>query len=193
MEKVNVTCRLEKKDVAFLDLLAGIIDCDRGHLINKAVAEYIALQRWQIGEIEKAIAEADAGDFAAANEVGNYLRSIPRLKVRWLSSAVRSLRKIRLRMDQDSAVAPQEAAFRIERAVRWLGEHPRSGRQGTVPGTRELVVPGSGYMLVYRLARPEVHVLAVFRTQRDDLNTHRITHFQKTMQVSCKPGMNAER
>lgn len=69
MEKVNVTCRLPAEDVAFLDKLAGTLDRDRSYLIKTAVADYIALHRWQIEEIERAIQEADAGDFATDEEV----------------------------------------------------------------------------------------------------------------------------
>jgi RHH-type rel operon transcriptional repressor/antitoxin RelB len=69
MQKVNVTCRLDKGDVAFLDKLAQVTDRDRSYLIKKAVAEYIDLQRWQIEEVEKAIGEADAGQFATDKEV----------------------------------------------------------------------------------------------------------------------------
>ena len=69
MEKVNVTIRMDADEVAFLDKLAGINDRDRSYLIKQAVSEYIALQRWQLEEIEKALQEADAGEFATEKEV----------------------------------------------------------------------------------------------------------------------------
>ena len=65
MDKVNITCRLAADDVAFLDKLAVTMDRDRSYLIKKAVAEYIALHRWQIDEVERALHEADACDFAS--------------------------------------------------------------------------------------------------------------------------------
>ena len=69
MEKVNVTCRLDAKDVAFLDKLAEVTERDRSYLIKKAVAEYISVQKWQIEDIEEAIKEADEGKFASDKEV----------------------------------------------------------------------------------------------------------------------------
>jgi predicted transcriptional regulator len=69
MEKVNVTCRLDAKDVAFLDKLAGSMERDRSYLIKKAVSEYIALHKWQIEEVERALAEAEAGNFASDKDV----------------------------------------------------------------------------------------------------------------------------
>ena len=38
-------------------------------IIEEAVQRYIEQQRWQIGEIRKAIAEADRGEFASDDEV----------------------------------------------------------------------------------------------------------------------------
>lgn len=72
MEKVNVTIRMDAEEVAFLDKLAGITDRDRSYLIKQAVSEYIALQRWQVEEIEKALLEADAGEFATEKEVKRF-------------------------------------------------------------------------------------------------------------------------
>lgn len=68
-ERLNVTCRLAPDDVAFLDKLAEAMDRDRSYLIKQAVSEYISLHRWQIDEIEQAIKEAEAGDFATDAEV----------------------------------------------------------------------------------------------------------------------------
>ncbi len=69
MEKVNVTIRMDADEVAFLDKLAGLTDRDRSYLIKQAVSEYIALQRWQVEEIEQALREADAGLLASEKDV----------------------------------------------------------------------------------------------------------------------------
>lgn len=62
MEKVNVTCRLNADDVAFLDTLGAQLERDRSYLIKQAVAKFIAEQRWQVEEVKRAMAEADAGN-----------------------------------------------------------------------------------------------------------------------------------
>jgi predicted transcriptional regulator len=69
MKKVNVTVRLEKDAVEFLDTLGQSLDRDRSYLIKEAVQSYISLHRWQIEEITKAIAEADAGGVASEKEM----------------------------------------------------------------------------------------------------------------------------
>lgn len=61
MEKVNVTCRLNSDDVAFLDALGAQLDRDRSYLIKQAVARFIVEQRWQVEEVQRTMAEADEG------------------------------------------------------------------------------------------------------------------------------------
>ena len=41
----------------------------RSYLINRAMEEYITREAWQIAEIKKALAEADAGDFATEEDM----------------------------------------------------------------------------------------------------------------------------
>jgi predicted transcriptional regulator len=74
MERVSITCRLPIDDVEFLDSLAEAMERDRSYLIKKAVEEYIETQRWQLEEIRKSIAEADAGKFASKLEVESIFR-----------------------------------------------------------------------------------------------------------------------
>ena len=64
-----VTVRMDAEKRAALDTLARALKRDRSFLINEAVDDYLAVQRWQIAEIEKGLREADAGDFASDAEV----------------------------------------------------------------------------------------------------------------------------
>lgn len=47
-----------------------------------------------------------------------------------------------------------------------LAKHPKLGKQGTIPGTRELI-PHEGYRLVYELEQETVWVLALVSTSRE--------------------------
>ena len=69
MEKSNVTVRLEADKIALLDQLAKADDRDRSYLIKVAIDQYLAYHQWRIEEIKKAVAEADAGDFASDEEM----------------------------------------------------------------------------------------------------------------------------
>lgn len=50
-----------------------------------------------------------------------------------------------------------------------LTDFPAMGRSGWLPGTRELVVPGLPYIIIYRIERTgdTVTILAVFHGARD--------------------------
>lgn len=76
--KVNVTVRLDQDTVAFLDKLAEAEDRDRSYLIKQAVANFVQLHRWQIEEIKKAVAEADAGQFLTDEESAAFMEELGR-------------------------------------------------------------------------------------------------------------------
>ncbi|MGM3306343.1 CopG family ribbon-helix-helix protein [Anabaena sp. WFMT] len=69
MSKENITFRIDSNKKAALDALAKGINRDRSYILNEAVAAYLEIYQWQIEEIQKGIAEADAGDFASDEEV----------------------------------------------------------------------------------------------------------------------------
>jgi predicted transcriptional regulator len=72
MEKSNVTVRLDNQTIAQLDHFAASVDRDRSYLIKEAIDNYLDLKQWQADEIRKAIAEADAGEFASQEEVEQF-------------------------------------------------------------------------------------------------------------------------
>ncbi len=64
-----LTLRLESRLKRQLDKLAQATHRSRSYLAAEAIREYVALNAWQIAEIEKAVAEADRGEFASEQEV----------------------------------------------------------------------------------------------------------------------------
>ncbi|MFM5901212.1 MAG: CopG family ribbon-helix-helix protein [Dolichospermum sp.] len=69
MSKENITFRIDSSKKAAIDALAKGINRDRSYILNEAVNAYLEMYQWQIEEIQKGIAEADAGDFATDEEV----------------------------------------------------------------------------------------------------------------------------
>jgi predicted transcriptional regulator len=69
MSKENITFRIDSDQKAALDAIAAGMNRDRSYVLNEAVATYLEMYQWQIKEIQKGIAEADAGDFASDEEV----------------------------------------------------------------------------------------------------------------------------
>jgi addiction module RelE/StbE family toxin len=81
------------------------------------------------------------------------------MKVRWLREALRNLDREVAYIADDDPQAAQRVAKRILGAVEKLSSHPNIGRPGRVPGTRELVVSGTSYIIPYRVRRQSVEVL----------------------------------
>lgn len=72
-DSVTMTIRLDSKIKHRLDRLAKVTRRSRSYLAAEAVQEFVALNEWQIREIENAVAEADASDFASDEEVRTVL------------------------------------------------------------------------------------------------------------------------
>jgi toxin ParE1/3/4 len=89
------------------------------------------------------------------------------MKVRWLTNALNGLVTVRVRLAEENPRAARNVADRIERSVSRLAEFPASGPEGTVQGTREVVVTGLPYVLVYRVVGSEVHILRLFHQKQD--------------------------
>jgi RHH-type rel operon transcriptional repressor/antitoxin RelB len=68
-ESAVLTLRLDAKLKSRLDRLSKATQRSRSFVAAEAIREYVTLNEWQIGEIKKALGEADRGEFATAQEV----------------------------------------------------------------------------------------------------------------------------
>jgi toxin ParE1/3/4 len=91
------------------------------------------------------------------------------MKLRWLSPALAQLDGIYEHIAKSDPRAAREVFTRIRHATRHLSRFPKSGRPGQAPGTRELVVPGLPYIVVYRVTTTEVQILRAWDTRRDTI------------------------
>ncbi len=66
--KVNVTCRMEAKDVEFLDKLGESMDRDRSYVMKYAVARLRDEHEWQVEQVEQARREVAEGKFLTDEE-----------------------------------------------------------------------------------------------------------------------------
>jgi addiction module RelE/StbE family toxin len=84
------------------------------------------------------------------------------VRVRWLRRALANLLSSAAYVAERDPAAAARIAARLEAAVRELARHPAMGRPGRVAGTRELVVPGTPYVVPYRVVGEEIQILRVF-------------------------------
>jgi len=88
------------------------------------------------------------------------------VRVRWLRTALANLDAESEYIARDSPAAAARVVTAINRAVQTLSRYPAMGRPGRVTGTRELVVPGTPYILPYRVRNDAVEILRVFHGAR---------------------------
>jgi len=58
--------------------LSKSMNRSRSFVAAQAIREFVSVNEWQISEIKKGIAEADAGDFATAEEMRQTIRRLTR-------------------------------------------------------------------------------------------------------------------
>jgi len=88
------------------------------------------------------------------------------MRVRWLKTALDNLDAAAEYISRDNPSAAARVVADIWVAVQRLADFPALGRPGRVDGTRELVVPGTPYIVPYRVRGSEVQILRVFHGAR---------------------------
>jgi toxin ParE1/3/4 len=85
----------------------------------------------------------------------------------WSPEAIDDLAALRAYIEQDNPSAARRVALHIVRNVEiLLPASPMMGRPGRVPGTRELVIPRTPFIVPYRLQGDAIHILRVFHGAR---------------------------
>ena len=87
------------------------------------------------------------------------------MEVRWLEDSLADVAGI-YRYIADDPKAAGRIVERIRAAVRLLADLPHRGRPGRWPGTRELIIPGTPYIVPYRVKGDLIEILRVFHGAR---------------------------
>jgi RHH-type rel operon transcriptional repressor/antitoxin RelB len=77
-ESSVLTLRLDAKLKNKLDRLSKSMNRSRSFVAAQAIQEFVSVNEWQIGEIKKALVEADQGDFASDKEMQQTIRRLTR-------------------------------------------------------------------------------------------------------------------
>ena len=85
---------------------------------------------------------------------------------KWLRKALRNLDEEASYIASDDAKSACLVVARVVGAVAVLAGQPGLGRPGRVPGTRELIVKKTRYIVPYRVRGQTVEILRVFHTSR---------------------------
>jgi toxin ParE1/3/4 len=83
------------------------------------------------------------------------------MKIRWTRFALQDLRHLHEYIAEDNPMAAYRMISRIDEATQHLKTNPEMGRPGRCSGTRELVIAGTPYIVVYTIQGEEIQIVAV--------------------------------
>lgn len=89
------------------------------------------------------------------------------MKPVWTRAAIRDLTHIREYIARESPDAAREIALKIVDGTERIIQFPEAGRTGRLNGTRESVVSGTHYLIVYRLKKTSVHFVRVLHGRQE--------------------------
>lgn len=88
------------------------------------------------------------------------------MRIAWTAAARRDVNAIWDFIAGDDPAAAELVDSRILSSVTGLAVYPARGRPGRVAGTRELVIPGLPYIVVYAASETQVSIVRVLHAAR---------------------------
>jgi toxin ParE1/3/4 len=90
----------------------------------------------------------------------------PPIQIEWTPLAESEAREIHRYIAEDSVAAADRQLDLLLESIQGLSRFPAKGRTGRVHGTCELVVPGTPYIVVYRLVDTTIQILSILHGAR---------------------------
>ena len=81
------------------------------------------------------------------------------MRIRWLRLALADIDEIAEFISKENQAAAEKVVQLIYDRDHLLVQHPDIGRPGRVPGTRELYIDGTPFIVPYRIQKDEIQVL----------------------------------
>jgi toxin ParE1/3/4 len=88
------------------------------------------------------------------------------MRIVWTAPALREIEAIGDYIALESPRASARIVTRVFDRVDTLADHPEIGRPGRIPGTRELVITSTPFVVPYRVRGDLIEVLSVFHGAR---------------------------
>lgn len=88
------------------------------------------------------------------------------MRVEWLRTALANLNAEAEFIAQNNPAAAVRVVNVILQSVNQLKKFPALGRPGRVPGTRELVIHRTPYLIPYRVRKGTIEILRIFHGAR---------------------------
>jgi toxin ParE1/3/4 len=90
------------------------------------------------------------------------------MNILWSPEAIEDLTSLRAYIAEDDPTAARRVVvLHIMHSIeQLLPDNPQMGRPGRVPGTRELLIPNTPFIVPYRLQRNVIQILRVYHGAR---------------------------
>ena len=89
------------------------------------------------------------------------------MNIVWSPEAIEDLASLRVYIAEDDPAAARRVVLHIIQNVeQLLPDNPPTVRAGRVPGTRELIIPRTPYIVPYRIQQPTIQILRVYHAAR---------------------------
>ncbi|MDD5305154.1 MAG: type II toxin-antitoxin system RelE/ParE family toxin [Elusimicrobia bacterium] len=88
------------------------------------------------------------------------------MKVVWTRLALKDLDSAYGYISDENPSAAVRTIEKIRKAVVSVSRHPEMGRPGRVEGTRELIIPGTPFIVAYRVKAKRIELLSVIHGAR---------------------------
>jgi addiction module RelE/StbE family toxin len=88
------------------------------------------------------------------------------VKVAWTRLALKDLDSARTYISEENSAAAARTIARVRKAFEAVSRHPEIGRPGRVEGTRELIIPGTQFIVADRIKAKRIEVLSVIHGAR---------------------------
>ena len=89
------------------------------------------------------------------------------MKLRWTGLALNDLKDIHSYIAEQNPVAALKVARLLRVHAEGLAAYPEKGRLGRVDETREQAIPGTPYVIAYRVTETTVDILAIRHGARE--------------------------
>ena len=87
-------------------------------------------------------------------------------KIKWLRRAEKNLVSIHAYINLENTDAAKATIDKIRIGINKLKEYPFMGRVGRVAGTRELVIGGTPYIVIYQVKEDTIVVLRILHSAK---------------------------
>jgi toxin ParE1/3/4 len=88
------------------------------------------------------------------------------VKIRLAKPAEKDLEEVEAYIKQDNPAAALRTVGRVLEAIEYLLQFPNMGRAGRLSGTRELIVSGTPFIVIYQIRHPDIYVLRILHAAR---------------------------